>query len=35
MPAPAMPLSPLHRSISVPLAATGRLRDNLPQRIHR
>ena len=31
----AVPLSPLHRPISVPLAATGRLRDNIPQRIHR
>uniref|UniRef100_A0A2N9FN80 Protein kinase domain-containing protein n=1 Tax=Fagus sylvatica TaxID=28930 RepID=A0A2N9FN80_FAGSY len=31
----AVPLSPLYRPISVPLAATGRLRDNLPQRIHR
>jgi hypothetical protein len=31
----AVPLSPLHHPISVPLAATGRLRDNLPQRIHR
>ena len=31
----AVPLSPLHRPISVPPAATSRLRDNLPQRIHR
>uniref|UniRef100_A0A2N9HTJ3 Uncharacterized protein n=1 Tax=Fagus sylvatica TaxID=28930 RepID=A0A2N9HTJ3_FAGSY len=30
-----MPLSPLHRPISVPLTATDRLHDNLPQRIHK